>query len=57
MEESVHRWGSFIVMVRARVALLYSLDNNTAAQSLSLGIVSWFKGAAFEVEHRSSQVA
>jgi len=42
-------------MLMARVAFLYSLDNSVAAQSSSLGIVSCFRGATFDVEHRSSQ--
>jgi len=37
------------------VAFLYSLDNNVAAQSSSLGIVNCFKGATLDVAHRSSQ--
>ena len=42
-----------IVMLSARMAL-YSLDNNVAAQSSNLGMISYFNGATFEVEHRSS---
>ena len=42
-------------MLRAWMAFLYSLDNNVAAQSSNLGIVSCFSGATFEVEHKSSQ--
>ena len=36
------------------MTFLYSLDNNVAAQSSNLGMVSCFSGATFEVEHRSS---
>ena len=36
MEESVHRLDSSIVMLRARMAFLYSLDNAVAAQSSNL---------------------
>jgi hypothetical protein len=32
MEESVHRWDSFTVMLRARMAFSYSLASNVAAQ-------------------------
>jgi len=35
------------------MAFLYSLDNDGAAQSPNLGIVSCFSGATFDVEHRS----
>ena len=55
MDESVHRWDSFIVMLRAPRAFLYSLDNNIAAQTANLGIVNCFSGANFDVEHRNSQ--
>ena len=55
MEESVHRWDLFIVMLRAPMAFLYSLDNNVAAQNSNLGIVNCFSGTTFDVEHRSSQ--
>jgi hypothetical protein len=44
-----------VKLLRARVAFLYSLDNSVAAQSSSLGIVSCFSGATFDVEHNSSQ--
>jgi hypothetical protein len=55
MEESVHRQDSLMfTLLRAHVASLYSLDNNVAAQSSNLGIVSCFNGATFEVEHSSS---
>jgi hypothetical protein len=54
IEESVHRYDSLIVMLSARMAVLYSLDNNVAAQSSNLGMVSCFSGATFEVEHRNS---
>ena len=36
------------------MAFLYSLDNNVAAQSSNLGMVSCFNGAIFDVEQRSS---
>jgi hypothetical protein len=42
-------------MLGARVAFLYSLANNVAAQSSNLGIVSCFSGATSYVEQRSSQ--
>jgi len=42
-------------MLRSLVAFLYSLDNNVAAQSSSLGMFSCFSGATFNVEHRSAQ--
>jgi hypothetical protein len=54
MEESVHRWDSFTVMLRVQMAFLYSLANNVAAHNYNLGIVSCYSGATFEVEHRSS---
>jgi len=54
-DESVHKQDSLTGMLRARVAFLYSLDKNVAAQSFSLGIVSCFRGATFDVEHRSLQ--
>jgi len=55
IEESVDRLDSFIVMLMAPMAFLYSLDNNVAAQSSNLGIIHCFNGATFVVEHRSSQ--
>jgi len=54
MEESVYGWDSFTVMLRARMAFLYSLASNVAAHNSNLGIVSCFSGATFDVEHRSS---
>jgi hypothetical protein len=42
-------------MLRARIAFLYSLANNVAAQSTNLGIVSRFSGANFHVEHKTLQ--
>ena len=37
------------------MAFLYSLDNSVAAQSSSRGMVSFFSGATFDMERRSSQ--
>jgi len=54
MEESVHRWDSFTVKLRARLAFLYSLASNVAAHNSNLGIVRCFNSATFDVEHRSS---
>ena len=54
MEESVHKWDSFTVKLRARMAFLYNLANNVAAHNSNLGIVSCFNGATFDVEYRSS---
>ena len=54
MEESVHRWDSFTVMLRARMDLLYNLASNVAAHYSNLGIVSCFNSATFDVEHKSS---
>jgi hypothetical protein len=55
MEESIRYYDSLIVMLRARVAFLFSWDNNVAAQSSNLGIVRRFSGAIFNLEHKSSQ--
>ena len=54
MEESIHRWDSFTVMLRARMAFLYNLASNVAAHNSNLRIVSCFNGATFDVEYRSS---
>jgi len=43
MEESVHRQDSLLMMLRAYVAPLYRLDNTTATQSFSLGIVNYLR--------------
>ena len=53
MEESVHRWDSFTVTLRARMAFLYNLASNVAAHNSNLGIVSCFSDATFDVEHSS----
>jgi len=54
MEESVYRWESFTMMLRARKAFLYNLASNVVAHNSNLGIVSCFNGATFEVGHGSS---
>ena len=56
MEESVHRWDSFTVMLRARMAFLCNLPSNVAAHNSKLGIVSCFSGVTFDVEHSSHDV-
>jgi len=43
-----------MVMLRACVAFLYSLDNNVAAHNSNLGMVSCFNGATLDVEHNNS---
>ena len=43
------------MMLRARVVFLYSLDNNVAVHSSSLGMVSCFSGDTLDVENRSTQ--
>ena len=55
MDESVHRLDTFIIMLRAPVAFLYTLDKNIGARSSNLGIVNSFNDAILDVEHRSSQ--
>ena len=55
IKESVHRWDSFIVKLRAPTAYLYSLDNNVAARTSNRGMASCFSGVTFDVEHRNSQ--
>ena len=52
MEESVHRWDPFTVMLRARMAFLYNLASNVAEHDSNLGIVSCFNGATFDVVHK-----
>jgi hypothetical protein len=54
IEKSVQVYDSSVVL-RARMAFLYSLANNVAAQSSNLGIVSCFSVAILDVEQRSSQ--
>jgi hypothetical protein len=55
MDEYDHRQDSLLMMLRAHVANLYSLDT-TAAQSFSLGIVNYFRRATLAVEHSSQDV-
>jgi len=42
-------------MSKLPMALLYSLDNNVAAQSSNICMVLCFIGATFDVEQRSSK--
>jgi len=53
MQESVYRWDSFTVKLRARMAFLYNLASNVAAHNSNLGILSCINGATFDVEHNS----
>jgi hypothetical protein len=46
----------FIYCVKSRNGFLYSLANNVAAQSSNLGIVSYFIGAIFDVEHEVDRI-
>jgi hypothetical protein len=55
MEESVHKYYSCIVVLRARMAFLYSFANSVAVQSSNLGIVGCFNGVTLDVEHKSLQ--
>jgi len=52
IEECVHSQDSFIVMLRARMAFLYRLDNDLAAQCYNVGMVIYFSCATFDVEHK-----
>ena len=55
IEEFVQKQDSFTVRLRACMAFLYNLDNSVVVHSSNLGIVRFFSGATFDVEHRSSQ--
>jgi hypothetical protein len=53
IDKSVHKYDALIKVVRVRVARLTNFAKSTAAQSWSLGTVTRFIGATFDVEHKS----